>query len=910
MSFGTILYTFFLMPIQLVFETIYSFAYVLTYENPGISIIALSLAMNLLVLPLYRRADMMQEEERNIEARLHDGVAHIKKTFRGDERTMILQTYYRQNNYSPLYVLRSAVSLFLEIPFFIAAYRFLSELSLLHGVSFGPIADLGKPDGLIVLGGFSINLLPIIMTAINVVSTAIFTKGYPLKTKIQLYGMAAFFLVFLYDSPSGLVFYWTLNNLFSLVKTIFYKLKNPKRVLAWMLLVIGVCLMILSWVDFSVNQIPITAISLLSLGFLLTIPFFVGLILKKVDRKPREFKGTPNRKLFFCGTVFLTVLVGILIPSSVLTSSPQEFLIVGDSFHPVLYVVSAFLTAAGMFILWMGVFYWLFSPKAKVIFERVIIIACVAGTVNYLFFANNLGTLSTELEYDSGMYFTVWQIILNLLVTAAVSAAVLFIVIKKPKIIGGVVAAATVAILCMSGINIAGVYSSLSQVDMKTIASADYTPTLTLSKSGKNVIVLMLDRAMGEYIPYIWDEYPDLEKQFSGFTYYSNTVSFGGYTNFGTPALFGGYEYTPEEINKRDDESLQSKHDESLRVMPVLFDDNGYKTTVCDPPYAGYKHIPDLSIYDDHPDINAYITQGTVMSEERKPLIVPSRCRNFFCYSFMKLMPSCAQLALYDYGRYNQLNRVFTTFEKAYDVLKNISSITEVEDGSQNCFIMMNNESTHNLALFEDSDSDYLEIAGRNANVSHKSSLTHNGIKLDLSQDYQIGHYHTNVATYKRLGEWFDYLREQGVYDNTRIILVADHGRPTQQIDNFMIDDTAYDENVEVRYGDVEFFYPLLMVKDFNSTGFTTSDEFMTNADVPTIATDGVIDSPKNPFSGKALDSSQKNADKLYIQASDKWDVATNNGNTFLPSRWYSVHDSIWEKKNWELVSENSTLPE
>lgn len=30
---------------------------------------------------------------------------------------MILQTYYRQNHYKPTYVLRSAVSLFLEIPF-------------------------------------------------------------------------------------------------------------------------------------------------------------------------------------------------------------------------------------------------------------------------------------------------------------------------------------------------------------------------------------------------------------------------------------------------------------------------------------------------------------------------------------------------------------------------------------------------------------------------------------------------------------------------------------------------------------------------------------------------------------------------------------------------------------------------
>ena len=56
-----------------------------------------------------------------------------------------------------------------------------------------------------------------------------------MKTKIQLYGMAIFFFFFLYDSPAGLLFYWTLNNVFSLVKNIFYKLKNPGLILTWWL---------------------------------------------------------------------------------------------------------------------------------------------------------------------------------------------------------------------------------------------------------------------------------------------------------------------------------------------------------------------------------------------------------------------------------------------------------------------------------------------------------------------------------------------------------------------------------------------------------------------------------------------------------------------------------------------------
>ena len=48
----------------------------------------------------------------------------------------------------------------------------------------------------------------------------IYGKDMPLKSMIQLYALAAVFLVLLYNSPAGLVFYWTLNNVFSLCKNI------------------------------------------------------------------------------------------------------------------------------------------------------------------------------------------------------------------------------------------------------------------------------------------------------------------------------------------------------------------------------------------------------------------------------------------------------------------------------------------------------------------------------------------------------------------------------------------------------------------------------------------------------------------------------------------------------------------
>ena len=66
MDVATILYTLFIQPLQTVSELIFNIANKYT-NHPGLSIITLSLVMNFLVLPLYKRADEMQENQRNIE---------------------------------------------------------------------------------------------------------------------------------------------------------------------------------------------------------------------------------------------------------------------------------------------------------------------------------------------------------------------------------------------------------------------------------------------------------------------------------------------------------------------------------------------------------------------------------------------------------------------------------------------------------------------------------------------------------------------------------------------------------------------------------------------------------------------------------------------------------------------------
>ena len=919
MAIMEILETLLIGPLKLIFEVIFNVANRFV-DHPGLAIIFLSLVMNILVLPLYKRADAVQEENRNVEAKLQAGVAHIKKVFTGDERMMITQIYYRQNNYKPTDVLNGSVSLLLEVPFFMAAYQFLSRLELLNGVSLGPIADLGAPDGMLVIGGIAINLLPVLMTLINVISSALYLKGFPLKTKIQLYGMAGFFLVFLYTSPAGLVFYWTLNNVFSLVKTIFYKLENPKKVLEILTAVLGVLLLIFAGFIYETTSWK-KQVLLFVIGVVLLLPMVVGAVKSRLKATQKEQKkATPNKNLFVAGSVTLTILVGMLIPSVFVSASPQEFVDINNYLNPNWYVVSATCLAAGTFLVWLRVFYWLANPKGKAIFEKLVWCLCGVMLVNYMFFGTKLGILSAGLQYETGLTFGTTELLLNLAVIALVATGLYFVAKKWEKLPVTILLVVSLALGGMSVVNMVKTQKSVEKLQQQAQNVTDM-PSFSLSKTGKNVVVIMLDRAMGQYVPYIFNEKPELAEQFDGFTYYDNTISYGVATNFGTPALFGGYEYTPVELNKRADELLVDKHNEALKVMPVLFSQNGYDVTVIDPPYANYQWIPDLSIYDQYPEIQTYNASGKFSSVEQKQATISKNKRNFFCFSLMKTLPVCMQSLLYDNGGYHQVTAeivyssqiahsastatgIDSGFINAYNVLTSMTSITKITDEQTNTFQMMSNETTHMFTLLQAGDyTPALYVDNTRYDAENADRFTVDGQTLKVENDFQMAHYHVNMASLLRLGEWFDYLREQGVYDNTKIILVSDHGYPHAQTDDLWMELP----NCTV---DVGGYFPLLMVKDFDSEGFTTSHTFMTNADVPTLAVKDLIENPVNPFTNKPLTDTEKTAHDQFITMSYQSDVNVNNGTTYEPSAWLSVKENIRNKNNWTYISGDLTLSE
>ena len=890
-------------PLKLLFELVFGLANEL--DNPGLSIICLSLVMNFLVLPLYRRADAMQEEERLTEAKLKHWVSHIRRTFHGDERFMILQTYYRQNNYTPANALRGALPLLLEIPFFIAAYQFLSGLYLLRYASFGPIQDLGAPDALLQIGDVTVNVLPVLMTVINLISSEIYAKGAPLKTKIQLYAMALIFLVFLYSSPAGLTFYWTLNNLFSLLKNIFYKLKNAKKILFS-----GSALMGCALLAFSVGgdlSLKLRLVAII-LGIVLMIPLLLLRRASKTgvnrsDKLADRNEMNMNPGMFFLCAAYLTILTGLLIPSSVLAASPTEFIETKIPLNPLWYMASSFLLAAGCFLVWGSVFYKLTSGRARQIIETGFWALCCVFTVNYLCFGTTFGTLSSMLAYEIKPSFPGTTQLLNSALCCILVNAAALLFRKWPRMIRTFCLAGLLSISIMSEKNIWVSGQSIREANLLSREESGEEP-IPLSKNGKNVVVLMLDRAIGSFVPSMFYEKPELLEQYDGFIYYPNTISHGAHTNFGAPGLFGGYEYTPEEMNKRSTESLRDKYNEAVTILPRLFTDEGYTVTISDLPYAGnYSVHPDYSIFRQFPGTTAFTREGfmDVDEVERHHSV---RMRNFFCYSIFRCSPVFLQGMLYDHGGYHSPTPIIPysdsrsvatgyseSFIKNYRVLENLNSLTEISAEEKDTLLLMVNEITHEPTLLKEPE--YVpeeKVDNTEYDATHEERFHIGIVPLTIEDEDQMRHYHANMAALLQLGKWFDYLKQNDVYDNTRIILVSDHGSYVRLSEDMMLSDEMNALN----------YNPLLMVKDFDSHGeLKTDGTFMTNADVPTIAMADLIMNPVNPYSGKPITCEEKYAHPQMIITSHEYEVSKNNGNMYKPGLWYSVEDDIFDPDNW-----------
>ncbi len=900
-----IFYNVLIFPIVQVIEFVFGFCYRI-FNNLTIAIIGVSLAVSLLTLPLYIVAEHWQKLERDTQKRMEAKVRRIKEMFSGNERYMILSTYYRQSHYHPIMALRSSFGLLIQVPFFTAAYSCLSSMEILRGMPMylihdtgGFIRDMGSPDGLLHVAGHTINLFPLIMTAVNIISGTIYTKGLKLREKLQVYGLALVFVAILYDSPCGLVLYWTCNNIFSLIKNIFYKLRHPAKVLYAI-----ACLAVTAFIPYLFVSRTVSVKRAVLTSCIAALVYAVPLLIRAAGWLLRtscpRLTASFSRRLavFALASAGLWLLTGLLIPTHLISASPMEFSGIDGYGSPLFFVGNTLLQSFGTFVVWPFLIFFLYREKIQSLAAMLFSAAFVSALANMFIFHGSYGIMSKLLTFrtvanvDSGIP----MLLLNLAFLCLLAVLVAFLFRKgRDRIFSYAAVFLSGAILCLSLVNVRNIQKGYAQyVEVSRNNNADIKeiePIFHLSRTGRNVLVIYLDKAQNRYLRPVFDEYPALYGQFSGFTLYRNTVSFNGWTLMGASPCYGGYEYTPEAKNKRSDVPLVDKQNESILLLPRIFTEQaeGWSATITDPSWANYSWIADLGIFKDYPKIERHSTDGVYLDQwykENKNIAGMNKTsrtlrRSLIWYSLFRISPLFLRPAIYNGGNYwdpNSTDEDLNAFLEGYSVLDFLKRLTAFDSKTENSFTYFVNNTTHDGAYLQYPDY-------RPVNEITLSSPS------PFAWDYE---YQSNAAALHRLGEFFDYLKANGAYDNTRIILVADHSS------------AGYEEEYEwdSKFQEIQpgHFHPLLMMKDFGAEGpLIVNEDFMTNADVPALALEGIIENPVNPFTGKLVDSSDKEHGALVC--TDHIFMPQQNDSRYVftaaPGKWWRVKGNIFKSSSW-----------
>ena len=830
----------------------------------GWAIVLMSLVVNIVILPIYIKAESWQEEERAIRKRFEAKERMIKSVFKGQERFAMISTMQRQAGFTPFLTLRSSIGFFLQIPFFFAAYHFLSTFTPLAGVSFLGLADLSKPDAAIALGGWSINVMPILMTVINLFSALVYTHNLTRRDKIQLYGMAAVFLVLLYDAASGLVLYWTCNNIFSLGKNIVYDLVARIRArLARDAAAPGWCgsaahLMqpaaapeaapsapggrldrifaggLLFWVwcfaaltallsSSQMTLLPETVkfrVSIVSdAGFLL----LAALIVLETVRL-RLWRGHKLLVLvaavilyyglsvwvkwyFFGANRHLFALIGgalFLIPTLALTAlrvnlpallypkGGPAMLFTPAAWWLVILItcylpVEAYCTAPEIFsptahvlakmILWAavgGVLCWtlhrIFRAARRMAMAGFVFgLTALVFTLYAFLLPMNVGTIDAFQIADTAPLFRTRNLFLDLTVLLAAGAAFTALVrTGRAAWLRALFILCTVAALGNGALSLW--QSQGKWRDIEATAATElpaYNDRLFgFSKTAPNTVVVMLDAFTGTHVRQIMAEHPELVEAYRGFTWHSDAVATGGNTITSVASILCGLRCTPEALNAERPENLLAEsinrhYAELVNALGDNVDAALYERNWLEPQrlLAHTSRAPLLirNLGDSY--LNRYV--------EKKRLDMGRGSSDVFllAVSLFNTSPWSMKNLVYKDGRWIEAfirDRSSTFALRALRDWALFESLPEVSNSAaaKGTFKFIDTELTHGPWFMDPGE----------------CVVTKNPQRLVRPDGLRESHLATEVCSLRALSKWFDWMRRENVWHNTRVILVSDHG--------------------------------------------------------------------------------------------------------------------------------------
>lgn len=925
-------------------------------HNWGIAIILLSLAINILLIPLYNLAEKWRNADKVIQAKMADTLADIKACYTGKERYFYTQTTYRVNNYSPFSSVKASMGFLIQIPFFFAAFHFLANYEPLVGVSFGILKDLSQPDTL--LGG--INLLPFVMTAVNLAAAGVYLKNATKNEKYQLWGMALLFLVLLYTQAAGLLLYWTMNNVFALVRGLVAgRIKLPGFVKKLSVQKFAETIYPKGkWVDYLIAAFYLLSVLFLILGiksnfitektlhnlesyffiYFIAISLALNLILLLKTTALKHSKSKLQILIYFTSIIISAACLFMLLRSEFIRPTyaflATTLLIVSNiamqinlvhnkqanhnlfkNENPYIFAAPYFLLTLTIFIInpislfnvsdqtkidsslffeinylvFLAVFlfglcfYKLANLEEKSLLSKVI--AVLAGIVTVYSFAlkGDFGVLDNFVFHEPDKLNMSSNVISLEILALTLYSFFIFLYFEQikniVKNISLILSATLITFLFISFSNQKHILLGNNNIDIDF--DSEVTNLFSFSKE-KNILIIFLDAFPGGHMQKIINERPDITSELTGFTWYRNTLSTTNYTYSSSLAMVGGHNYALNNLTIKEYESVNELAKKAYSVFPNSFKQDEWNLSYYKPYAIKEGDLPD-TIYNSSFDFGRkYLLENNIINEKKLEYgSIFTEIFNFQAVSLFNSSPFFLKKTIY-----NDKNWLFSK-QFLRVLFYDDNFVVKAEDwGFLNAFNenLKFNSSKKTLKYFH-------------LLIPHHPSV------IDESGDFdsfRANRWTESYITMSLLNSIFRQLKSNGTYDNTKVIIISDHGWESE----FAWLGFSYENNQKIP---AEFNngrgYPLLMVKDFNGSGeLLVSNRFMSNADMASIVCSAI----ENGCDITDLDPTKYNQERpLYISEFQYKGFSFDK--KFIIGDIYKVKDNIFDPDNWTKVFDGET---
>ncbi len=783
----SLLYEIFILPIEIIYRAIYLGSVELT-GNYGLSILVLSAVSAVAFIPLGRLAVGMQAGEKKIQQIMAPQIARIRSQSHGAERQRRIANLYRRYGYHPLMAIRSAFGVALQIPFLTGAYYMILGLSQLHGQPCLMIADLSRPDGLL----WGVNALPIVMTAVNITAT-LTTPGLSRKDTLQAIIIAFFFLALLYNAASALLIFWTMNNVFFLLQNLRLPVHLPRF------------------------RRPVFAQGAMSTAMSATL-----------------------RSVYGLSCAGLATLIFLYVPFQTYASEPV-FFAVGPLDVLLGMVRYLSLTFFIVFVLWL----W-FPARCKALPAFMALLALCLAFVDVFLLPGNFGALDgtrflQEARIGRPMGW-LGDALLPLLVAAALSTA-LFALRPVCRQLPRVLSIALFSLLVLTSWN--ALRAGEDVAEDSEFAPPPYAGAMqAYSRDHENVVIVVMDMFTGGHIEKMLDDqwFDNFRRQMDGFVWYPDTISMADATVLSLPSIYGGHGYSPAAANGRASMTLEENINSAFALMPRNFAAMSYDVCVIN----GLEYF-NRKYYEKHLGktdrvVTVPHVRRTFLHKYYDGVTLRDFSSFFAMLGVFQASPNMLKQKFYDDGNWcNAGDGILAASmdsyreEDAYFRYVFTSGITaDAPRPTAKIFYTM---LSHYMWHYAPNLKDGVPQIVADPCPETPGQLIHKGGVLPE-------HYYAERHLLRYLMRFFEQLRAAGIYDNTRIILVSDHGEQDSQMVA-----RAYNDGREfadgVPYGRGRYApgrpHALLMVKEPGARGpLRVDDAFMSSADVPLLALKGI----------------------------------------------------------------------